>query len=200
VFRRSCCDRKDSYDCEPECGAEYPYLTVSKRVVAASPPSQVRELLPVLCQSMNCPVPLVSYLFEIEIKNFGEKTVTLTAIFDSLTNSVGGDGGFIDCRWKATLSAQFIPKDGDAVAVPATTVDDANLLDVLLLGSTLLPGTAELEQCDCLILQLYLEDKEPTKPLYALTELKQEVLVLGSIESGSSTKPVRRTGSVHVPL
>lgn len=200
VFRRSCCNHEESYECEPECGSEYPYLSVNKRVIAACPPSQVREVLPVVCQSMNCPVPRVSYLFEIEIKNFGEKTVTLTAIFDSLTNSVGGDGGFLDCRWKARVSAQFIPKNDDPVTIPATEVDTANLLEVLMLNTSLFPGTADLEQCDCLIIQLYLEDKEPDNPLHCLTELKQEVLVLGTIEKNGTEKFIRRTGSVHVPL
>lgn len=190
VLRRKCCEPSDEHACaEPICAEEYEKLRVTKEVLAACPPSKVRELLPIVCPMGTCPVPLVSYLFEIEIKNLSKTPVELTAIYDSLTLN----GGFLSL-FTATISAQLVPSDfcaTDPTVVTEEALTPGDLLDSL---GDLDPIT--LNQCDCLRIQIHLQAKDQNAQCICV--LEQEVEVLGCLQP--SNTPVRRTTCCRVPL
>lgn len=199
VYRKRCNEyTKPCDDCheEPHCFDDGCDLSVKKRVVASCPPSQVREVLPVVCSSEgNCTLPRVSYLFDVEIKNTGCKPVKLFAIYDSLSNN----DQFIACNFKAKLSSQWIP----AKYCEGQTISEK--LDVDLVGPNLLldlkfnPLQPTLEPGDCLRIQIYLQALENVD-LYCLTVLEQELLVLACSDPEGDNKPCRYTTDLSVPL
>lgn len=178
--------------CESDCAvcpSESKCLAVSKRVLAACPPSAARDLLPCYC---NCQaalgLPTVYYNFEIEILNQADETITLQHAFDSLVA-----GGFC-ATWnlgKTVLGLLYSP-DGTVQSfgpVDITTMNGDLLVDLFTAGLS-----EELMPCARLVIQLYVAGEQQA---YCLTKLTQEVSVLATALSGDI---LRRTASTCVPL
>lgn len=181
------CGKPDCVSDCAQCAAESKCLAVSKRVLAACPPSAARDLLPCYCncQQVLSP-PVVYYNFEIEIINQAAEPLKLNNIIDSIVA-----GGFASIWSVAEVSAVLYPSDGSVITqVTPTGVTDANGDLIAELGTV-----SNLEPCDRLVIKLYIEGGEKA---YCIKTLAQEVTVLAS--GVDTTEPYQRTASADVPL
>jgi len=178
--------------CESDCAvcpSESKCLAVSKRVLAACPPSAARDLLPCYC---NCQaalgLPTVYYNFEIEILNQSEETITLQNILDSLVA-----GGFC-ATWSVgkTLLGLRYNVDGTVKTygpIDITTMDGDLLPDLITEGFD-----GDLMPCARLVVQLYVAGEQQA---YCITKLAQEVSVVALATGGDI---LRRTAAACIPL
>lgn len=195
VYTLACCDPPLPPLCFA-CPGESCALLVSKRVVAASPPSLVRELLPALCHCCEelTDFPAVFYDFEIVIVNRGENPIKVIEVNDSIV------AGGICSVWdvKNVVVTYRNAENGSSLVSDLTDVTSpvGNLIEGVVLNPGAVPVEEQvLQPCDSLTIRLFVTG---TISALSFVVLKQSVQVIA--EDTVTMEPLHNSAAVAIPL